>query len=93
MKAGPNSEIGPVIKVILLGESGVGKTSIINRYINDNFNPNSEITFSPSFSTKKIIKDEILYKLNLWDTTGQEKYHSVTNIFIKEQILLFWFIQ
>jgi small GTP-binding protein len=71
------------IKIILLGNSGVGKTSIINRYINNKFEPQNDTTLGSSFCTKEIIKDGIIYKLNLWDTTGQEKYHSITNLFIK----------
>ena len=71
------------IKVILLGESGVGKTCIINRYINNEFSQEIESTLGSSFQTKEIQKGDINYKLNIWDTTGQEKYHSITNLFIK----------
>ena len=71
------------IKVILLGDSGVGKTCIINRYINNKFESNIENTVCSSYSTKQVIKNNILYRLNLWDTIGQEKYNSITNIFIK----------
>ena len=71
------------IKVILLGDTGVGKTCIINRYINNKFDSNIENTVCSSFSTKEVIKNNILYRLNLWDTIGQEKYNSITNIFIK----------
>ena len=70
------------LKVILLGESGVGKTSIILRYYKKLFNPNLTPTFRASFIIKKLVKDNITYKLNIWDTTGQEKYHSVTKLFI-----------
>ena len=71
------------IKVILLGDSGVGKTCIINRYINDEFNPNSKTTMGSNASSKVIKRGQVSYILNLWDTTGQEKYHSITNLFIK----------
>ena len=71
------------IKVILLGDSGVGKTCIINRYIKDEFNPNSKTTLGSNASSKVIKRDQVSYILNLWDTTGQEKYHSITNLFIK----------
>ena len=71
------------IKVILLGDSGVGKTCIINRYINDEFNPNSKTTLGSNASSKVIKRGQVSYILNLWDTTGQEKYHSITNLFIK----------
>ena len=77
------SEKGKEIKVILLGNSGVGKTSIINRYIFNKFDQNSETTLGSTFFTKEIEKNKDLYKLNLWDTTGQEKYRSITNLFIK----------
>ena len=70
------------IKVILLGESGVGKTSIIKRYINNEFSTYSESTLGSTFLVKDIIKKKITYKLVIWDTSGQEKYHSVTNLFI-----------
>ena len=78
-----NSEDEKEIKVILLGNSGVGKTSIINRYVNNVYNSNCETTLGSTYSTREVIKDNVIYKLNLWDTTGQEKYHSITNLFIK----------
>ena len=78
-----NRENVKEIKIILLGDSGVGKSCIINRYINNVYNPNTETTFGSSYSSKSIKKTDIEYKLNIWDTTGQEKYHSITNLFIK----------
>ena len=71
------------IKVILLGDSGVGKSCIINRYINDVYNPDLESTLNSNASTKLLKKNRVPYLLTLWDTTGQEKYHSITNLFIK----------
>ena len=71
------------IKAILLGESGVGKTSIIKRYLNNEFNPTSISTLGTYSNTKAIIKNNIKYNIDIWDTTGQEKYHSITNLFIK----------
>ena len=70
------------VKVILLGDSGVGKTCIINRYINNEFNESLASTLGSAFFLKEIIKGNIKYNVNVWDTTGQEKYHSVTNLFI-----------
>ena len=71
------------VKVILLGDSGVGKSCIINRYINNAYDPNIESTLGSNACTKLVEKKSISYILNLWDTTGQEKYHSITNLFIK----------
>ena len=78
-----NQENVKEIKIILLGDSGVGKTCIINRYIYNQFNPNTDTTLGSSYSSKSIKKNKIEYKLNIWDTTGQEKYHAITNLFIK----------
>ena len=71
------------IKAILLGESGVGKTSIIKRYISNEFNPTSISTLGACSNNKTITKNKVTYNLDIWDTTGQEKYHSITNLFIK----------
>jgi small GTP-binding protein len=72
------------VKVILLGETGVGKTSIINRFINNKFEEKNEIeTLGPTFLKKDIKKGNIIYKLQIWDSVGQEKYDSITKLFIK----------
>ena len=70
------------VKIILLGEMGVGKTSIITRYYLNKFDPEQKSTLGTSFITKNIVKNKIEYNLNIWDTTGQEKYHSITKLFI-----------
>ena len=71
------------VKIILLGESGVGKTSIINRYINNEFSLDTTSTYGSAFTTKIILKDNVKYYVNVWDTSGQERYHSITSLFIK----------
>ena len=72
------------LKIILLGESGVGKTSIILRYYKDLFDPNLQSTIGSTFIKKSLVKNNIKYNMNIWDTSGQEKYHSVTKLFIRE---------
>jgi len=72
------------IKLIVVGESKVGKTSLINQYIEHTFN--SDITFTiTSDKYEKIIKLDNNEELNIeiWDTVGQEKYKVINNIFIK----------
>ena len=71
------------IKIILLGDSGVGKTNIILRYLKDEFNQNSISTIGTTFGVKELIRKNITYNLNIWDTTGQEVYRSVTKLFIQ----------
>ena len=78
------------IKVILVGEPGTGKTSLINVSTGGKFSENMDSTVESTFVTKKIVKDNIEYSLNLWDTAGQEKYHSVTKLFLKNsEIVIF----
>lgn len=80
---GKNTGVKKHLKVILLGDSGVGKTSIILRYIKDQFSANSQSTIGANFVDKELIRDNTTYKLSIWDTTGQEKYRSVTKLFIQ----------
>ena len=72
------------IKVILVGESGTGKTSLINATMGLKFQEHLETTASNNFSSKKITINNKEYVLNLWDTIGQEKFRSLTKIFIKD---------
>lgn len=73
-------------KVVMLGESGVGKTCIINRYINDTFNPESMTTSGASYASKTMYFEQYSknMKFDIWDTAGQEKFRSLTKIFYKE---------
>lgn len=71
------------LKVILLGDPGVGKTNIINRYLYDKFDQSSKPTLGSSFGEKILKKDGSSYSLKIWDTTGQERYNSITKLFIK----------
>ena len=75
---------GDEIKVILVGESGTGKTSLINATMGLKFQEHLETTASNNFSSKKITINNKEYVLNLWDTIGQEKFRSLTKIFIKD---------
>ena len=76
----------PSCKVVLLGESGVGKTSIISRYVTGTFDEKCESTNGASYSRKQVklpkIKKEILF--DIWDTAGQERYRSLTKFFYKD---------
>ena len=80
------------IKIILLGESGVGKTNLINILMGIPFNDNEKSSASNSYSEKKVTINNKLYKLNLWDTIGQEKFRQLTKIFYKDsKIVIFVF--
>jgi len=72
------------IKMILLGESGVGKTSIIKRIVNEDFNETEESSLAITYLLKEIVKNDKKIKLNIWDTIGQEQYRSIAKLFLNE---------
>ena len=76
------------IKVALLGNSGVGKTSIILRYTTDKFDENSLITQGANFSQNDIEINGQKYILDIWDTAGQEQYRSLGKHFYKDAFIV-----
>ncbi len=71
------------IKIILVGESEVGKTCIINQYINQEFEQNHLTTIGVGESKKEIEIENTNLKLEIWDTAGQEQYRATNKIFMK----------
>ena len=79
-------------KVVLVGESGVGKTSIIKQFTAHSFDPDCQASISSQFSSKVVnINDtKKAIRFDLWDTAGQEKYRSLAKIFYKDaRIIIF----
>jgi small GTP-binding protein len=72
-------------KVVLIGESGVGKTSIISRYTNNTFKSQLMSTPGANFVTKNIILEDEnqSIKFEIWDTAGQERYRALAKVFYK----------
>ncbi|WFD20643.1 Vacuolar protein sorting-associated protein 21 [Malassezia caprae] len=74
----PEVNMKPIqTKLVLLGESAVGKTSIVHRFVQDDFQENREPTIGAAFLTDRIIKFEI------WDTAGQERFHSLAPMYYR----------
>lgn len=71
------------VKLCLLGDSGVGKSSIVQRFVHNTFNPSNESTIGASFMTKSIIVDHFTYKFNIWDTAGQERYRALAPMYYR----------
>ena len=74
------------IKVVLVGESGVGKTSIIQQFTTKKFDPHRETSLSAQFISKTVNFQDLgkEIKFDIWDTVGQEKYRSLAKIFYKD---------
>lgn len=70
-------------KVVVVGDSGVGKTNLIHRFVKNNFNENTKATVGVEFLSKTFqIKGEI-FKIEVWDTAGQERYKAITSSYYK----------
>ena len=76
------------IKVTLIGESSVGKTSIINRYTKESFSQELDSTLGANYSQKKITLYKKKIRMDLWDTAGQEKYRAIGRHFYKESYIV-----
>jgi len=76
-------EFDVLFKVILVGDSGVGKTNILNRYTKNEFNFDSKTTIGVEFGSKIFNVKDHNVKIQIWDTAGQERYRSITNAYYK----------
>ena len=74
-----------ILKVVLIGESGVGKTCIIQQFVDQMFQADQQSTIGGTFNTK-IVKcgNGKILRLEIWDTAGQERYRSISQLFYKD---------
>lgn len=72
-----------LFKMIIIGDSGVGKTNILSRYTKNTFSSDFRSTVGVEFGAKKIEMHGLKIKNQIWDTAGQERYKSITNTYYK----------
>ena len=72
-----------MVKIILIGDSAVGKTNIMSKYLRGQFQENSKATVGVEFGSKLFKIDNHNIKAQIWDTAGQEKYKSITGAYYK----------
>ena len=77
------SQVKESYKVVLLGDSSVGKSSVIQRYINKTFYESVEPTIGASFFSSEQLIDDKIIKLDIWDTAGQERYKSLAPMYYR----------
>ena len=70
-------------KIIIIGDSNVGKSNILSRYTKDQFQGNSKATVGVELGTKFVKVEGVGAKLQIWDTAGQERYRSLTSSYYK----------
>ena len=71
------------LKVVVVGDSGVGKTNLIKRFITNTFSENSKATVGVEFISKSYKINNQVFKIEIWDTAGQERYKSITAAYYK----------
>lgn len=67
-----------LFKIVIIGDSAVGKSNLITRFTRDTFNPNSKATIGVEFQTHSMMIDGKEIKAQIWDTAGQERFQAVT---------------
>ena len=67
-----------LFKIILLGDSGVGKSNLLSRFVRNEFDPNTKVTIGVEFATKTIETEGRVVKAQIWDTAGQERFRAMT---------------
>ncbi|PKI82882.1 Vacuolar protein sorting-associated protein 21 [Malassezia vespertilionis] len=70
-------------KLVLLGEAAVGKTSVVHRFVQDDFQENREPTIGAAFLTQRCRLEDRLIKFEIWDTAGQERFHSLAPMYYR----------
>lgn len=71
------------LKVVIVGDSGVGKSNIINRYCNDQFSQDGKATVGVELETKFFKAQNEVLNVSIWDTAGQERFKSITNAYYR----------
>ncbi len=70
-------------KIVIVGDVGVGKTSIVHRFVNDKFNFYPDSTIGASFFSCIVTHKNVRHKFDLWDTAGQERYQSLVPLYCR----------
>ncbi|CAO3660810.1 unnamed protein product [Umbelopsis ramanniana] len=78
-----DDEYDYLFKVVLIGDSGVGKTNLLSRFTRNEFNLESKSTIGVEFATRSIQVDSKTIKAQIWDTAGQERYRAITSAYYR----------
>ena len=86
MEENNNDEVTHVMKIIVVGDMGTGKTSLIRQYVEGNFSEYYKITIGVDFASKIITVGNKKVDVQLWDIAGQERFGSMTGVYYRESV-------
>ena len=72
-----------IFKIVLIGDTSVGKTNILSKYLKGEFEPKSKSTVGVEFGVKNFKIENNIVKVQIWETAGEERYRSITNAYYK----------
>ena len=75
-----------LLKYVVIGDSGVGKSNILLRYINNAFSEEFKTTVGVEFGAKNIEVNNSIYRIQIWDTAGQENFRSIARAYYKNSV-------
>ncbi|THD25584.1 Rab GTPase [Fasciola hepatica] len=81
--AAREEEYDYLFKVVLIGDSGVGKSNLLSRFTRNEFNLESKSTIGVEFATRSVTIDGKTIKAQIWDTAGQERYRAITSAYYR----------
>ena len=81
-----NVECDYIYKYVVIGEAGVGKTSLVRQYVYNDYGDNYNTTIGVDFSCKSIMIQDERIRIQIWDTAGQEAFRSIINTYYKNTI-------
>ncbi|KAL1191963.1 Ras-related protein RABA4b [Cardamine amara subsp. amara] len=81
--AASSGKVDYVFKVVLIGDSAVGKSQLLARFTRDEFSLDSKATIGVEFQTRTLVIDDKNIKAQIWDTAGQERYRAVTSAYYR----------
>ena len=76
-------EFDLIFKIVLIGDSGVGKTNLLARYLKKEYKEETKATVGVEFGEKKYELSGLKIKAQIWDTAGQERYKAITSMYYK----------
>ncbi|CAI0449184.1 unnamed protein product [Linum tenue] len=79
----PEDDYDYLFKLVLIGDSGVGKSNLLSRFTKNEFNLESKSTIGVEFATKSLSIDGKVIKAQIWDTAGQERYRAITSAYYR----------